>query len=212
MDAPAGHSTVGVKSKEGRARVTIAVLVRLDREEQYLPDQNVAKSASAAGTLARKTQVFNDDGSIREDKKKKVMPYAVARTLYPCGWGPNRCEVVHGLLKCWHSFCANRVGQRPNPPMPKGDVTPEGYDQPYPPREPVVAPQRPKGPRDNSGPSTDSRCLKTAAARATEQTAPTKAVTPTISVRRQTPEACAAALKEALENSAAAPATVDGLF
>ncbi len=28
MDAPAGHSTVGVKSKEGRARVTIAVLVR----------------------------------------------------------------------------------------------------------------------------------------------------------------------------------------
>ena len=78
MDAPAGHSTVGVKSKEGRARVTIAVLVRLDREEQHLPDQNVAKSASAAGTLARKTRVFNDDGSIREDKKKKVTPYAAA--------------------------------------------------------------------------------------------------------------------------------------
>ncbi len=36
MDAPAGHSTVGVKSKERRARVTIAVLVQLDQEEQYL--------------------------------------------------------------------------------------------------------------------------------------------------------------------------------
>ena len=123
MDAPAGHSTVGVKSKEGRAWVTIAVIVRLDREEQYLPDQNVAKSASVAGTLARKTRVFNEDGSIHEDKKKKVMPFAAAQTLYPCGWGPNRCEAVHGLLKCWHSFRANRVGQRLNPPMPKGDVT-----------------------------------------------------------------------------------------
>ena len=78
-------------------------------------------------------------------------------------------------------------------------MTPEGYDRPAPPWEPVVVPQQPKGPRDTSGPSTESRCVKTAAARAAEQTAPTKAVTPTVSVRRQIPEACASALKEALE-------------
>ena len=116
------------------------MLVRLEGEEQYLPDQNVAKSACAAGTLVRKSRVFNGDGSLHVDKKTKVTPYAAARTLYPRGWGPDGAvgaddEAVHGLLKCWHAFHTNRVGQRPNPPMPQGDVTPEGCDRPAPPRD-----------------------------------------------------------------------------
>ncbi len=81
MDAPSGNSTVEVNSKEGRARVTIAVLVRLDQEEQYLPDQNVAKSAGVAGTLVYKSHMFNNNGSLRVDKKRKVTPYMAARTL-----------------------------------------------------------------------------------------------------------------------------------
>ncbi len=200
MDAPFGNSAVGVKSKEGKARVTITVLVRLDPEEQYLPDQNVAKSAGAAGTLARKSRVFHDDETIREDKKRKITPYAVTRTLYPRGWGLDRCAAVHALLKCWHSFRTNRVGQRLNPPMPV-DVTPEGCDRPAPPQnsEPPAVWRRPRGPANTFGPSTDSRCVKTAAVQATELAAKTRTATPTIPVRRQTPVACAATLKEALE-------------
>ncbi len=87
MDTPSGNSTVGVTSEEGRARVTVAVLVRLDRKVQYLVDQNVAKSASVSAICVRKTHVFNDDGSLREDDVKRVMPYTTARTLFPRGWG-----------------------------------------------------------------------------------------------------------------------------
>ncbi len=65
----------------------VAVLVRLDREVQYLPDQNVAKSASATAKRMWKTRVFNDDGSLCEEDAKRVTPYTAARTLFPRGWG-----------------------------------------------------------------------------------------------------------------------------
>ncbi len=155
MDAPSGNSAVGVDSKEGWARVTIAVLVRLDREEQYLPDQNVTKSTSAAATLVRKSRVFNDDGSLRVDNKMKIMPYAAARTLYPRWWGPDRCEAVHDLLKCWHAFHRSRVGQRLNPPMPQGDVTPEGCDRTalLQDSDPPAVQRRPRAQRTHLGPA-----------------------------------------------------------
>ncbi len=102
MDAPSGNSMVGVTSEERKARVTVAVLVWLDLEVQYLREQNVAKSASAAAMRMRKTRVFNDDGSLCEDDSKRISPYTVARTLFPCGWGSDHSEAVHSLLKCWH--------------------------------------------------------------------------------------------------------------
>ncbi len=69
MDAPSGHPTVGVASEHQMARLTVAVLVRLDREEQYLPGQNVAKLVSEDAMQVHKTRVFIDDGSLLEDKK-----------------------------------------------------------------------------------------------------------------------------------------------
>ena len=104
MDTPSGHSAVGVTSDTRSTWVTMAVLVCLDWELQYLSDQNVAKSAGAAETWLRKTRVFHDDGSLREGPK--FSPFSVALTLYPHGWGDGRCEAVHSLLNCWHPFLA----------------------------------------------------------------------------------------------------------
>ncbi len=147
MDAPSGNSVVGVE--EGKAWVTVAVLVQLDREVQYLPDQNVAKSASATIMRVRKTRVFNDNGSLREEDSKRISLYTAARTLFPCGWGSDHSEPVHSLLKCWHAYHASRVGQRFTPPMPQGDVTPEGCDRPVPPQEPKTLEVSASGPSEH---------------------------------------------------------------
>ena len=174
--------------------------MRLDREVQYLPDQNVAKSASATAMRVRKTRVFNDDGSLREDDAKRVTPYTAARTLFPRGWGADRSEAVYSLLKCWHSYRVSRVGQQPNPPMPQGDVTPEGCDRPAPlPRPKVLTGQRrPQDPVTTTGPSTESRCTKTASVRATELQAKAKVATPVVSQPPRTQVNYATALREAL--------------
>ncbi len=52
MDAPNRHSAIKVQSAHSRlaARVTIAVLVNCEREPQYFPNLDVAKSAAAAPT------------------------------------------------------------------------------------------------------------------------------------------------------------------
>ncbi len=174
--------------------------MRLDREVQYLPDQNVAKSSSAAAMRVRKTRVFNDDGSLREDDAKRVTPYTAARTLFPRGWSTDRSEAVYSLLKCWHSYRVSRVGQRPNPPMPQGDVTPEGYDRPAPPPRPRVSVghSRPQGPVATTGSSTEIRCTKTASVRATELQAQAKAAAPVTSKSPRTQVNYATALREAL--------------
>ncbi len=200
MDASSGHSKVGVISEAGKARVTVAVLVRLDQEVQYLPDQNVAKSASAAAMHVRKTRVFNDDGSLREDDAKRVTPYTAARTLFPRGWGADRSESVYILLKCWHSYLVSRVGQRPNLPMPQGDVTPEGCDRPTPPPRPKVlaGQRRPQGPVTTTGPGIESRCTKTASARAAELQARAQVAPPVVSQPPRTQVNYATALREAL--------------
>ncbi len=201
MDAPSGNSIVGVTSEEGKARVTAAVLVQLDWEVQYLLDQNVAKSASTAAMRVRKTRIFNEDGSLREDDAKRVMPYTAARTLFPRGWGSDRLEAVYSLLKCWHDYRVSRVRQRPNPPMPQGDVTPEGCDQPAPPREPKTSAVRhqPQDPDSAAGPSTRTRCIKTASVRAAELQAKVKVAAPTTSATRQAATNYATAMGRALD-------------
>ncbi len=202
MDAPSGNSKVGVTSEAGKARVTVAVLVRLDREVQYLPDQNVAKSASAAAMRVRKTRVFRNDGSLREDDARRVMPYTAARTLFPRGWGGDRSESVYSLLKCWHSYRVSRVGQRPNPPMPEGDVTPEGCDRPAPPPRPKVpaGAQRPPGPVTTTGPSPERQRTRTAAVRAAALQARAQAAPPVAPQPPRTQAHCAAALRAALNS------------
>ncbi len=201
MDAPSGNSKVGVTSETGKARVTAAVLVRLDREVQYLPDQNVAKSASAAAMCMRKTRIFNDDGSLREYDSKRISPYTAARTLFPRGWGSDRSEAVHSLLKCWHAYRVSRVGQRLNPHMPQGDVTPEGCNRPVPPQEPktLAGQRRPQDPVNTAGSSTEVRCIKTASARAAELQAQVKVVTPAASGMQRTATNYATALRQALD-------------
>ena len=130
----------------------------------------MAKLASAAAMRVRKTRVFNDDGSLREDDARRVTPYTAARTLFPRGWGGDRSESVYSLLKCWHSYRVARVGQRLNPPMPQGDVTPEGCDRPAPPPRPKASAssQWLQGPVTTTGPSTETQRTKTASVRAAE--------------------------------------------
>ncbi len=200
MDAPSGNSKVGVTSEEGKARVTTAVLVRLEREVQYLLDQNVAKSTSAAAMRVRKTRVFNDYGSLHEDDSKRISPYTVARTLFPRGWGADRSEVVHSLLKCWHAYRVLRVGQWLNPPMPQGDMTPEGCNWPVPLQEPktLEGGRRPQDPVNTAGSSTEVRCIKTASVRAAELQAKVNVVTPATSGTPRTATNYTTALRQVL--------------
>ncbi len=50
MDAPNGHCAIKIKSVHSKraACITIAVLVNCEREPQYFPNLDVAKSAAAA--------------------------------------------------------------------------------------------------------------------------------------------------------------------
>ena len=161
----------------------------------------MAKSASSATMRVWKTRVFNDDGTLREDDAKRVMPYMAARTIFPRGWGSDHSEVVHSLLKCWHAYRVSRVGQRFNPPMPQGDVTPEGCAQPVPPQQPgTLAGRRwPRDPVNPAGSSTEVRCVKTASVWAAELQAQAKVATPTTSAPLWTATNYATALRRVLD-------------
>ncbi len=200
MDAPSGNSKVGVTSETGKVWVTVAVLVRLDREVQYLPDQNVAKLASAAAMRVWKIRVF-DKGSLHEDDSKRMSPYTVAWTLFPRGWGSDRLEAVYSLLKCWHAYRMSRVGQRLNPPMPQGDVTPEDCNRPAPPQEPYTLGGRhqPQDPVNTAGFSTEGRCFKMASVRAAELQARAKVTTPAATATQPMATDYATALRQALD-------------
>ncbi len=82
MDAPNGHSAIKVKSVHSNrvAHVTIAVLVNCERELQYFPNLDVAKSAAAAPSWhGHQARVVDGLGNLHS---KISMPKA-ARMMQP---------------------------------------------------------------------------------------------------------------------------------
>ncbi len=112
MDAPHNDTDLKVKSvhEPHAARVTIAVLVNCEREPQYFPNLDVAKSAAAASTWrGKKGKVVDGDGNYLCSDKT---PTHAARQVLPRFFGgSNR---------------SSKIMWRPNPAMPEGDVTPDG--------------------------------------------------------------------------------------
>ncbi len=124
MDAPNGHSSITVKSAHSPrvARVTIAVLVNCEREPQYFPNLDVAKSAAAAPTW-RGHQARVVDGS--ENLHSRIpMPKAANTIQSPNYTGPH--VAVEALFNIWGSFRTSKTMWNPNTEIPRGDATPEG--------------------------------------------------------------------------------------
>ncbi len=124
IDAPNKHPAIQVQSVHSNlvARVTIAVLVNCEREPQYFPNLDVAKSAAAAPTW-RGHMAWVIDGSGNLNSKLTV-PRAARMVQPPHFEGPN--VAVESLFGMWDSFCKSKMMWRSNPEMPCGDVTPEG--------------------------------------------------------------------------------------
>ncbi len=124
MDAPDRHSAIKVQSAHSKlaACVTIAVLVNCEREPQYFPNLDVAKSAAAAPTW-RGHMARAIDGSGNLNSRISV-PKAAKMVQPPHFEGPN--VAVEALFNMWDSFQKSKLMWRPNPEMPRGDVTPEG--------------------------------------------------------------------------------------
>ena len=124
MDAPNKHPAIKVQSIHSNlaAQVTIAVLVNCEREPQYFPNLDVAKSAAAAPTW-RGDMAWVIDGSGNLNSKLTVS--RAARLVQPPNFkGPN--VAVESLFRMWDSFRKSKVMWKLNPEMPRGDVTPEG--------------------------------------------------------------------------------------
>ncbi len=99
------------------SKVTIASLVRLDHEIQYL--LNVAQSVGAAGGWKCHTNVFNAHGKM--ESKRSVYQFPP--------WGDDQSEPVHTF--CWQACMgALKLCQRPNPTISSGDVTHEDCERP----------------------------------------------------------------------------------
>ncbi len=124
MDAPNRHPDLKVKSAHHKhaARVTIAVLVNCEREPQYFPNLDVAKSAAAAPTWrGHTTRVIDGLGILNP----KITVARATRMVQPPHYeGSN--VAVESLFSIWDSFRTSKVMWRQNPEMPRGDVTPEG--------------------------------------------------------------------------------------
>ncbi len=123
VDAPSGHSEVGVSStlSPPSSRVTVAVLVDCPHEPQFLPDTLVAQSAAiAAGRATRQARPITQKGEIAENMSLE----AVARRLFPRTYGDGFSVTILEQLKAWESFWTLNIGRRKNPTMPTGDVTP----------------------------------------------------------------------------------------
>ncbi len=124
MDAPNKHPAIKVQSAHHKLtdRVTIAVLVNCEREPQYFPNLDVAKSAAAGPTWrGHMARVIDGSGNLN---LKITVPRAARMVQPPHFEGPN--VAVEALFNTWDSFRASKVMWRPNPEMPWGDVTPEG--------------------------------------------------------------------------------------
>ncbi len=123
LDVLSGHSEVGVRStlSPPSTRVTVAVLVDCPHEPQFLPDMVVAQSAFvAAGRATRQARPFTQKGEISENMSLET----AAKRLLPCGYGDHYSIAILEQLKAWEAFWTLNIGQRENPPMPRGDVTP----------------------------------------------------------------------------------------
>ncbi len=95
MDAPSGHSTIKVQSAHSKytARVTIAVLVNCEREPQYFPNLDVAKSAAAAPTWrGHQAPVIDGSGNLHS---KISVPKAARMVQPPLFEGPNVAPIRH---------------------------------------------------------------------------------------------------------------------
>ncbi len=124
MDAPNRHSAIKIKSVHSKqvADITIEVLVNCEREPQYLPNLDVAKSAAAAPTWHdHQAQVVDGSGNLHP---KISVPKAAGMVQPPNFDGPN--SAVEALFNMWDSFRTSKNMWRPNPEMPHGDATPEG--------------------------------------------------------------------------------------
>ncbi len=124
MDGPNKHPTIKVQSAHSKlaARVTIAVLVNCEREPQYFPNLDVAKSAAAAPTWrGHMARVIDGSGNLNS---KLTVPRAARMVQPPHFEGPN--VAAESLFGMWDSFRNSKVMWRLNPEMPRGDVTPEG--------------------------------------------------------------------------------------
>ncbi len=122
MDAPHGHKAVSVNSSfvPPAARVTLAVLVDCEREPQYFPNLDVAKSAASASTWrSHQVKVVDGDGQFNST----ITPERVARVTMPVHYEGTSSAVV-AIFKSWGSFRKLKEFWRPNPRMPSGDVTP----------------------------------------------------------------------------------------
>ncbi len=124
MDAPNRHPALKVKSAHHKnaARATIAVLVSCEREPQYFLNLDVANSAAAAPTWrGHTTRVIDGSGKLNN----KLTVAKAARMMQPPHFGSSN-TAVESLFSIWDSFRTSKVMWRPNPEMPRGDVTPEG--------------------------------------------------------------------------------------
>ncbi len=98
IDAPSGHSEVGVSStlSPPSSRVTVAVLVDCPHEPQFLPDMLVAQSAAiAAGRATRQARPISQKGDIAETMSLE----AAARRLFPQTYGDGYSTSVLEQLK-----------------------------------------------------------------------------------------------------------------
>ncbi len=123
-DAPNRHDAIKVQSAHSRlaARVTIAVLVNCEHEPQYFPNLDVAKS-TAATPMWRGHMAWVIDGS--GNLNPKISVSKGAKMVQPPHFeGPN--TAVEALFNTCYSFRKSKLMWRPNPEMPRGDVTPEG--------------------------------------------------------------------------------------
>ncbi len=103
--------------------VTIAVLVNCEREPQYFPNLDVAKSAAAASTWrGKKGKVVDGDGNYLDSDKT---PTQAARQVLLRFFGSSN-PAVEAIFKGWTAYRSSKVTWRPNPTMPEGDVTPDG--------------------------------------------------------------------------------------
>ena len=124
MDAPHNSPDLKVKSVHElhAARVMVAVLVNCEREPQYFPNLDVAKSAAAASTWrGKKGKVVDGDGNYLCSDKT---PTHAARQVLPRFFGSSN-PAVEAIFKGWEAYRSSKIMWRPNPAMPEGDVTPD---------------------------------------------------------------------------------------
>ncbi len=125
MDAPHNSPDLKVLSvhEPHAARVTVAVLVNCEREPQYFPNLDVAKSAAAASIWrGNKGKVVDGDGNYLGSDKT---PTQAARQVLPTFFGSAN-PAVEAIFKGWTAYHNSKVMWRPNPAMPEGDATPNG--------------------------------------------------------------------------------------